>query len=381
MQFNFISCRMMFFIVAFYTGLWTVRIPTIKDQINSDYLGIGYLFISFSIGSIFIMIIINKIIKKYSSKKMLQLAGFGQAIGWLLLPFIKDFSLFLVLAFLFGIIYGVWEVSMNLQASNIEKIQKRPMMSGFHAYYSLGLLSGSFVTSLFIQIELNFILNTILVVGIMFPLTIIFTKFLEEDIINKDKSNKQNIFFKWPLLLIILVIITITDTSTEGAVDAWGALYMRDVIFTSGFKIGTATICFNLFMVLGRLIGDNIRKKIGTYIFLNILFLLSFIGISIIFTFSNFASSVIGFSILGLGMSCIVPLSYSIASSLKNIDNAVGISIVSISAYGVFMVVPALMGFIANFYGVNFVFAPMLIMFILCMLLINIFQKEFYLRS
>ena len=80
------------------------------------------------------------------------------------------------------------------------------MMSGFHAYYSLGLLSGSFVTSLFIQIELNFILNTILVVGIMFPLTIIFSKFLEEDIINKDKSNKQNIFFKWPLLLIILVI-------------------------------------------------------------------------------------------------------------------------------------------------------------------------------
>ena len=70
----------------------------------------------------------------------------------------------------------------------------------------------------------------------MFPLTIIFSKFLEEDIINKDKSNKQNIFFKWPLLLIILVIITITDTSTEGAVDAWGALYMRDVIFTSGFN-------------------------------------------------------------------------------------------------------------------------------------------------
>tara|TARA_B100000131_G_scaffold280539_1_gene286543 strand:- start:157 stop:558 length:402 start_codon:yes stop_codon:yes gene_type:complete len=133
-------------------------------------------------------------------------------------------------------------------------------------------------------------------------------------------------------------------------------------------------------MVIGRLIGDNIRKKIGTYNFLNALFLLSFIGISIIFTFNNFISSLIGFSILGLGMSCIVPLSYSIASSLKNIDNAVGISIISISAYGVFLVVPALMGLIANFFGVNSVFAPMLILFIICILLINIFQKEFYLR-
>ena len=49
MLFNFFSCRMMFFIVAFYTGLWTVRVPSIKDQIETDYLGIGYIFMSFGI--------------------------------------------------------------------------------------------------------------------------------------------------------------------------------------------------------------------------------------------------------------------------------------------------------------------------------------------
>ena len=43
-----ISCRMIFFIVAFYTGLWTIRITDIKDQISTDYLGVGYIFFGFA---------------------------------------------------------------------------------------------------------------------------------------------------------------------------------------------------------------------------------------------------------------------------------------------------------------------------------------------
>ena len=38
-----ISCRALFFIIAFYIGLWTIRIPTIKDQLHTDYVGIGYI--------------------------------------------------------------------------------------------------------------------------------------------------------------------------------------------------------------------------------------------------------------------------------------------------------------------------------------------------
>ena len=48
---------------------------------------------------------------------------------------------------------------------------------------------------------------------------------------------------------------------TEGSVDSWGALYMRDYIQVSGFMVGMATISFNIFMVIGRLYGDWFRDK------------------------------------------------------------------------------------------------------------------------
>ena len=59
---NSFACRMIFFVVAFYVGLWTIRIPTIKDQVGTDYLGIGYILAAFSIGSVLFMILSNKIL-------------------------------------------------------------------------------------------------------------------------------------------------------------------------------------------------------------------------------------------------------------------------------------------------------------------------------
>ena len=247
---NIFACRMIFFIVAFYTGLWTIRIPDIKDQINTDYLGVGYIFFSFALGSIIIMLMANTIIKEYTSKKSLKYAGCGQAVAWMIVPFIDNLYIFLILAFVVGCCYGIFEVAMNLQASNLEKENNKSMMSVFHAFFSLGLLSGSFFTSLMVQVNISLLMNIILVVAIMLPMTIIFSNLLNNDPDESSQKNKQNIFFLWPLSISILVIITISDSFTEGAVDAWAALYMRDVVLVNGFKIGAATIAFNFFMVL-----------------------------------------------------------------------------------------------------------------------------------
>ena len=57
-----IACRALFFNLAFYIGLWTLRIPTIKDQLETNYIGIGYILTTFALGSILIMVFSNKII-------------------------------------------------------------------------------------------------------------------------------------------------------------------------------------------------------------------------------------------------------------------------------------------------------------------------------
>ena len=82
------ACKALFFIMAFSIGLWTIRIPTIRDQINTDYLGIGYIMATFAIGSIIMMLCANYIINKSSTKKIIIYVVLSQWLLWLPVPFI-----------------------------------------------------------------------------------------------------------------------------------------------------------------------------------------------------------------------------------------------------------------------------------------------------
>ena len=360
---DIMATRLLFFIMAFFVGLWTIRIPTIKDQINTDYFGIGLVMATFAIGSIIAMVFANNIIKMSSARTVLLYTSILQALLWLPTPFISSLQTFIVFSFIFGLCYGSFEISCNLYASNLEKREKKSMMSGFHAFWSLGVLIGSIATSLFLEWDISFLNNVITYVIILLPFNIFIVLRLHVDRF-ENSHNKKNIFFVWPLLIFILALISMVNALTEGSVDAWGALYMRDFIQVDGLLIGLATVSFNIFMVMGRLSGDWIRDKIGVYNFLTLLFLTSISSLFILYTFDTIISALCGFALLGIGTSAIIPIAYSLAGKAEGIDSGAAIAIVSIAVYGIFMGAPATLGMVANNYGVNYIFFPILIIFL-----------------
>ena len=110
-------------------------------------------------------------------------------------------------------------------------------------------------------------------------------------------NDKKNIFFIWPILIFLLAIIAMANALTEGSVDSWGALYMKDFIKVNGFQVGIATISFNIFMVLGRVYGDWFRDKLGVYFLLIILMLLTIISLVILINFNTILFSILGFAL------------------------------------------------------------------------------------
>ena len=116
---DILACRFLFFVMAFYVGLWTIRIPTIKDQIQSDYLGIGLIMATFAIGSIIAMVFANQIIRKTSCKIVLFYTGLFQAILWLPVPYIKNLEIFMIISFIFGLTYGLFEIAVKNSSSHL----------------------------------------------------------------------------------------------------------------------------------------------------------------------------------------------------------------------------------------------------------------------
>ena len=198
------ACKALFFSISFFVGLWAIRIPDIKDQINVDYSGMGYLFVIFSIGSVLTMIAMPKIMQLYPSKKISLLSGFLICILWLLIPFAHSFKLMAILSLIFGVCYGLFEVILNVQATSLEKKLNKPMMSGFHAFWSIGLLSGSLLTSLFLEFKISFFINSLVYIVFLAPLIFFSSLTIENN--KSDPLSFFSIFFSWPLFLSLIHI-------------------------------------------------------------------------------------------------------------------------------------------------------------------------------
>ena len=359
------ACKALFFSISFFVGLWTVRIPDIKDQIGTDYQGMSYLFVIFSLGSIFTMIIAPKIIQNFSSKFIGLLTGFVISFLWVFIPFVSSFYQMAVLSFIFGSSYGIIEIVLNLQATSLEKKYEKPIMSGIHAFWSIGLLGGSFATSLFLEYEISFLINSLVFIVLIFPLFFFGSLTLKDT--NSTPQKLSAIFFKWPKIVLILVIFSTTCVFLEGGTDSWGALYMRDYLLAEGFSIGIAAIAFNGSMVFGRLTGDRLKSIFGIYNFLFISIILSLLGSLIIFI-SKFAFiSILGFVIAGFGVASIVPICYTLISRIKDLDQTVGVTIVTLAVYGNFTIAPPILGYTANLLGIQYVYLPISILFIVCL--------------
>ena len=373
------ACKALFFSISFFVGLWTVRIPDIKDQIGTDYQGMSYLFVIFSLGSIFTMIIAPKIIQNFSSKFIGLLTGFVISFLWVFIPFVSSFYQMAVLSFIFGSSYGIIEIVLNLQATSLEKKYEKPIMSGIHAFWSIGLLGGSFATSLFLEYEISFLINSLVFIVLIFPLFYFGSLTLKDT--NSTPQKLSAIFFKWPKIVLILVIFSTTCVFLEGGTDSWGALYMRDYLFAEGFNIGIAAIAFNGSMVFGRLTGDKLKSVFGIYNFLFISIILSLLGSLIIFI-SKFAFiSILGFIIAGFGVASIVPICYTLISRIENLDQTVGVTIITLAVYGNFTIAPPILGYTANLLGIQYVYLPISILFIVCLGLASTNKKILKLNS
>ena len=103
----------------------------------------------------------------------------------------------------------------------------------------------------------------------------------------------------------------------------------------------------------------------------------SLLGSLVIALSSSLTFAIIGFIIAGFSVSSIIPICYTFGSSIENVNPTVGITIITIGVYGVFMIAPPALGYVADIFGIEFVYTPMLILFLMASMIV-IMQKKLF---
>jgi MFS family permease len=355
-----IATNILFFLNGLSFASWASRIPDVKDILKLGDAALGAVLFAMPIGSLSALPVAGIIISRFGSKKITLFSMLFYFVSMPLLGYATSTFQLAIALFLFGFGSDMLNISMNVQAVNVEKIQQRSIMSSFHAVFSIGFMIGAalggFIASENISVfkHLTFLGTTDLLIGILIY------RFLVQSDQQTDKA--QPLFALPDRGLVLLGIIAFCGMLSEGAMADWSTLYYKQVLHTSkGFATAGFT-AFSIMMVVGRIFGDKIVNKFGLRKTLLINCLIVFLGMFVALIIVKPISVVIGFGITGLGLSTIVPLIYSEAGHSKTMSAGVALAAITTVGMGGFLLGPVLIGFLSEFSSLRIALSSLIIL-------------------
>jgi MFS family permease len=340
---NRIAISAAFFLNGFGLASWFVHIPSVKTQLGLNEQDLGLALLGTGIGSLLTMWLSAWLMGRYGSRRVLTVSTLLFAFS-LVFPVWAPNLLLLTLSLGFvGGCNGLMDVSMNNQAAHFEALADRPVMSSFHAIWSLGGWCGSLLGSLFL-LDQKFatwhlaILSLLIVAG---------TIRLGSSLM-RTAAERSPVFAVPTKEIVIFALLSLVAMLSEGAVSDWAGVHLRDDLGAPYAVSGLGFNAFAICMAMGRFAGDGIVQRIGRERTIAGGALLGAIGLLVAVLARTPVVSIIGFGLTGLGMSNIVPVLFSLAALRK--PDAIGRATSAVFATGYlgFLIGPPMVGFLAQ---------------------------------
>jgi MFS family permease len=366
---NRIAVNIIFFLNGFLYGNWSSRIPRIKELYGISDQIFGFVLLTMALGAVAAMPFTGWMILKNGSRRISLFAVVGYCVFVPLIPFMPNWIVLMVLFLIIGVTTGMLDVAMNAQGVMVEKQYGKPIMTSFHAFFSIGMAVGGWCGSVFAGSGLT-LYHHFAIAG---AISVLATAWIRYNLIYDNTGNEvkpDGPLFRLPdKTLLGIGIIAFCCMLGEGSIANWSVQYMESVAFSTKALAPIAITSFAVAMTLGRIVGDRVRSAIGDS---NIIIsggLVSAAGLvlSLVFPFPSVV--IAGCFLLGLGLSTIVPVAYSIAGNTPGISSGVGIAMVTTVGYSGFLLGPPVIGFIAEWkdlrFGLSVVAALLVVMVLL----------------
>ncbi|MFB7822789.1 MFS transporter [Streptomyces hydrogenans] len=225
----------------------------------------------------------------------------------------------------FGLSVGALDASMNMLGVSLQRAYGRSIMLGFHAAYSLGGIAGASLAWVGAHWHLSLFWSYLPVVVVLAPLAFLGSRrYVDGEAVRDGAAAGKGGALSFRLLLPLCLVMTFAYIG-DSTVSNWSAKYLQDVL---GSSEEAATVPYNAYMVttlLGRAVGDFGVRHLGASVVVRAGAVLAACGFALVAVAQSAWVGIAAFTVLGLGLSVIVPQTFAAAGRLfpENSDAAV----------------------------------------------------------
>lgn len=355
-QYYRIAVSTFFFIMGFTFASWANRIPDIKRTLHLNDAQLGGLLFSLPIGQLVAMGLSGYLVSKYSSKKILKFAILVYPLAVISLGLAKESWHLAVGLFCMGMFGNMCGISVNTQGVGVERLYKRSIMASFHGVWSLAGFAGGVFATFMVGLDITPFVHFCIVYAITFSLMIAMRNWILPRDANPPQKQKRRVL-KPSRQIVFLGMIVFGSMICEGTMFDWSVIYFENIIQPPKELVRLGYIVFMFMMSAGRFTADRLVTKFGVQKILKVSGIIIASGLLTAVIFPYMVTATIGFLLVGLGTSSVVPLCYSLAGRSKDMNPGVAITTVASIGFAGFLIGPPLIGFISQMSNLRWSFA------------------------
>jgi predicted MFS family arabinose efflux permease len=341
------ATRLAFLVAGFGVSCWAPLVPFAKDRLGANDALLGMLLLCLGLGSVIAMVFTGVISARYGSKPVIAAGGIGLAI---ILPFLTVVSTPLTLAIAllaFGACLGSLDVAMNVHAIEVERMEARHLMSGFHALFSVGGFFGATLMTFLLSMQIGTLASTVFCAVLMFAAMVV----AQPRLLHTAQESGSPLFVMPHGVVLLLAALTAITFLVEGALLDWSALLITGKGLVDAARGGVGYMLFSIAMTVGRFSGDAITARFGDRMVVFWGGVLATIGFVILLTATVTVVAMSGFLLIGLGASNVVPVLFRKAGTQRAMPSALAVAAITTTGYAGNLLGPAGVGFVANHVG------------------------------
>ena len=336
-----------FLISGFGYTTWASRIPSIQQQLHLNNAQLGAALLALPVGLMATMPVTGVLLRRYSSSRIMLFGAVGFNIMLGLLGYAGHYWQLLLVLFCFGSSRNLLNLSTNTQAVQVQRLFDRSIMTTFHGIWSTAGFAGAALGYLMVSMNILPLWHLLTVSTTLIIMSFYFYPKMLHDL--PGQITEKRPLFSWPdRTLLKFAIICFTSMACENIMYDWSEIYLQQSVHTNKTMATAGFVVFMVAVTSGRFLGDRLVNSYGVKPILKYCSGLVVSGFVLTVALPNVASVISGFALIGLGVSCMVPLVYSQAGKSKTMSSGAALASVSTIGYLGFLIVPPMVGFVAQ---------------------------------
>jgi MFS family permease len=306
-----------FLIHSTVSGTWAPRLPAIKESLELSDGELGTALVGLAIGLLVGTRLAGAPVDQFGSRSVMR-AGFPLLAATLVLPGLaNDIATLFLSLFVLGLASGALDVAMNAQGIEVERHLGRPILSGLHGLWSIGLGIGAGLAALAAAIHTDPLEHFAVVAAALALASVVFLRgLLAAHRPAPGEVAEERVTVRWTPALVLLGVIAFCSFVGEGSASDWSAVYMTQELDSSEALGAVAFAAFAVTMAIARFAADPLRARLGNVLLVRGGSLIAAAGLGLGLLVHEPAAAIAGFALLGLGLAPVVPIAFSAAGDL-----------------------------------------------------------------